>query len=270
MAANQVSCNQVRFENTKHEGEEYPFEINSDQNREVMLSSQSNTAEITNKETHYTTSKTNENSDQTDGINFATGISTLGNILEILDRTENQLKNQAVNLKQNETADSKLGEEKSEKQDFLKNLMTSPYITKILKWSKILIWLIMVVLVLRGLFLGSTDTIINDMNSKSTQKDKSNPVIVNIAPGSSGKQGSDSIGMSENYEGSEAARDLPDFEKIVKMFQYLQKMQPFFAEASIPTSTNKNLELQKENKFGLRSTESLKKFKLENLTFPFK
>ncbi len=51
------------------------------------------------------------------------------------------------------------------------------------------------------------------MNSKSTQKDKSNPVIVNIAPGSSGNQGSDSIGMSENYEGSEAARVLPDFEK---------------------------------------------------------
>ena len=84
-------------------------------------------------------------------------------------------------------------EEKSEKQDFLKKLMTSPYILKILKWIKILIWLIMVILVLKGLFFGGSETIIGDMNSKNIQKEQSNPVMVNIAPDSPGKQVSDSV-----------------------------------------------------------------------------
>ncbi len=93
MAVSQVSCHQIRFENSKQKRGQNPLEITSDQNREVMFSSQSNAAEITNKKTYSTTSnKPYENSDQTDGINLATGMSTLGNILEILDRTENQLK----------------------------------------------------------------------------------------------------------------------------------------------------------------------------------
>ena len=194
----------------------------------------------------------------------------MGNILEILDRTENQLKNQAENLKQNEATDMKIGDEKLEKQDFLKKLMTSPYFIKILKWIKILIWLIMVVLVLKGLYFGSTDTIINDMNPKNTPKDKSNPVIVNIAPGSSGKQGPESIGKFENNEGSDAETELSDLEKISKMFQYLQKMQPFFAEGAVPPITYNNLELVKENQSALRSGETLKKPKLNNFPSPFK
>ncbi len=194
MALNEISCHQVGFKKSKQDLENNESEISTDKNSEVMFSSQAYAAEITNKNTLSTTSKSNENSDQTDGINLAAGMSTLGNILEILDRTENQLKNQAENCKQNETTDMKIGDEKSENEDFLKKLMTSPYILKILKWVKILIWLIMVVVVLKGLFFGGSETIIGDMNSKNTQHDKSNPVIVNIAPGTSGQQGPDSNG----------------------------------------------------------------------------
>ena len=118
MALSQMSCNQVGFEKSKQELENNPSEISTAKNSEVMFSSQANAAEITNKKTLSTTSKTNEKSDQTDGINLATGMSTLGNILEILDRTENQLKNQAENCKQNETTDMKIGDEKSENEDF--------------------------------------------------------------------------------------------------------------------------------------------------------
>ena len=88
-----MSCNQVGYEKSKQDLEQNPSEISNDQIREVMFSIQSNAAEITNKKTYSTTSnKPYENSDQTDRINLATGMSTLGNILEILDRTENQLK----------------------------------------------------------------------------------------------------------------------------------------------------------------------------------
>ena len=269
MAASQISCHQVGFDKSKQLLEQNPSEISNDQNREVMFSSQSNAAEITNKKTLSTTSnKPNENSDQTDGINLASGMSTLGNILEILDRTENHLKNQAENVKQNETTDMTIGEEKSEKQDFLKKLLTSPYILKILKWIKILIWLIMLVLVLRSLFFGGSETIIGDLNSKNTQKNKS--VIVNIASDLSGKQGPDSNAKAENNEEGAAATELPELEKIFKMLQYLQKIQPFFAEAAIPRIKNKNWELLKENHSALRSKEALQIIKIENMTFPFK
>ena len=115
----------------------------------------------------------------------------------------------------------------------------------------------MVVVVLKGLFLGGSETIIGDLNSKNTQKDKSNPVIVNIAPGSSTKQGPDSNGKAENNEGNEAAAELPELEKIFKMLQYLQKMQPFFAEAATPRIQHRNWELLKENHSALRSVETL-------------
>jgi len=270
MALSQMSYNQVGFEKSKQELDHNLSEISTEQNSEVIFSSQSNAAEITNKKIEYTISKPNEKSDQTDGINLATGMTTLGNILEILDSTENHLKKQAENLKQNEVTDMKIGEEKLEEQDFLKKLMTSPYILKILKWIKILIWLIMVALVLRGLFLGGSETIIGEMNSKNTQKDKSNPVIVNIAPGSSGKQGPDSNGKTENNDENEAGTELTEFDKFFKMFQYLQKMQPIFADASPPRVQNKKWELLKENHSDLRSVETLKKIKLENFTVPFK
>ena len=109
----------------------------------------------------------------------------------------------------------------------------------------------MVVLVLKGLFFGGSETIIGEMNSKNIQKEKSNPIIVNIAPDNSGKQGSDSIGKAEYNAGNEASTEMSEYEKIFKMFQYLQKMQPFLAEAAIPRSQNAKL-------------------KLENSTFPFK
>ncbi len=92
MALNEISCNQVGFEKSKQDLENNESEISTAKNSEVMFSSQANAAEITNKKTLSTTSKTKEKSDQTDGINLAAGMSTLGNILEILDRTENQLK----------------------------------------------------------------------------------------------------------------------------------------------------------------------------------
>ena len=81
MARSQISCNQVVFEKSKQELENNPSEISTDKNSEVMFSSQANAAEITNKKTFSTTSKTNENSDQTDGINLATAMNALVNIL---------------------------------------------------------------------------------------------------------------------------------------------------------------------------------------------
>ena len=128
----------------------------------------------------------------------------------------------------------------------------------------------MVALVLRGLFLGGSETIIGEMNSKNAQKDKSNPVIVNIPPGSSWKQGPDSNGKTENNYENEAGTELTEFDKFFKMFQYLQKMQPIFADASPPRVQNKKWELLNENHSDLRSVETLKKIKLENFTVPFK
>ena len=63
---------------------------------------------------------------------------------------------------------------------------------------------------------------------------------------------------------------MSEYDKFFNMFQYLQKMQPIFAEAAPPRIQNKNWETLKENESALRSVETLKKLKLENFTVPFK